>query len=57
MLKINDEALDEGIRCAICTNNMKSDRGCDGNCKVNEHLYDRIMKVIDACTIKDDKCI
>lgn len=38
--------LDEGIRCAMCTNHMKSDRGCDGNCIVNEDMYHKVMDTI-----------
>ena len=31
--------LAEAIRCAMCTNPIKSDRGCDGGCKVDEQMY------------------
>lgn len=41
------DGLAEGIRCAMCTNPMKSDRGCDGSCVVNESMYKSVMKVID----------
>lgn len=44
---IHTEGLDEGIRCAMCTNAMKSDRGCDGSCVVNETMYKKVLKVIE----------
>lgn len=44
-LKLN-APIEEIIRCAMCTNFMRSDRGCDGNCQVDENLYKRIMKAI-----------
>lgn len=45
LLKLN-APIDIIIRCAMCTNHMKSDRGCDGNCQVDENLYKKIMKAI-----------
>ena len=45
LLKLN-APIEEMIRCAMCTNFMRSDRGCDGNCQVDENLYKRIMKAI-----------
>lgn len=44
---IHTEGLDEGIRCAMCTNSMKSDRGCDGSCVVNNAMYKEVMDVIE----------
>lgn len=40
------EGFDEGIRCALCTNTMKSDRGCDGSCVVDDSMYEKVMEVI-----------
>ena len=40
------EGLEEGIRCAICTNSMKSDTGCDGGCIYDKKLYEKILNVI-----------
>lgn len=51
-IKLYLDGLEAGIRCALCTNPIKSDRGCDGGCKVNEDLYKRILDVIDSCTVK-----
>ena len=44
-LKLN-APIEEIIRCAMCTNIMRSDRGCDGGCQVDENLYKRIMEAI-----------
>ena len=43
---VNPEGLEEGIRCAMCTNPMRSDRGCDGGCQYDEALYNRICEVV-----------
>lgn len=45
LLKLN-APIDIIVRCAMCTNVMKSDRGCDGGCQVDEYLYEKIMKAI-----------
>lgn len=39
--------LDEEIRCEMCKNPMHTNRGCDGNCKYDEKLYERIMQILD----------
>ena len=41
------EGLDVQIRCAMCENSMHTDRGCDGDCKYDEELYERIMQILD----------
>ena len=48
---VNPDGLEEGIRCAMCTNPMRSDKGCDVGCQYDEALYNRICKVIrkNAC--------
>lgn len=46
VMAIHTQGLDEGIRCAMCTNSMKSDRGCDGGCVVNEDMYKKVMDTI-----------
>lgn len=38
--------LEEGLRCAICKNSIKSDRGCDGGCLVDSSLYKKIMDTV-----------
>ena len=43
---IHTQGLDEGIRCAMCTNLMANDRGCDGACVVNEIMYKKVLDVI-----------
>ena len=40
------EGLDEEIRCEMCRNPMRTNRGCDGNCKYDEKLYERIMQIL-----------
>ena len=54
---IHTQGLDEGIRCAMCTNSMANDRGCDGGCVVNESMYkeeaiNALKKFID--TVEED---
>lgn len=46
LVLIHTEGLDEGIRCAMCTNYMRSDRGCDGNCIVDKDMHKAVMNVI-----------
>ena len=43
---IDTEGLDEQIRCEMCRNPMHTYRGCDGNCKYDEKLYERIMQIL-----------
>jgi len=43
---IDVEGIDEQIRCEMCENPMHTDRGCDGNCKYDEKLYERIMQIL-----------
>ena len=45
LLKLN-APIDIIIRCAMCTNIMRSDRGCDGGCQVDETLFNKIMDEI-----------
>jgi hypothetical protein len=44
---IHTEGLDEEIRCTMCTNYMKSDRGCDGSCVVNKDMYKAVIDAIE----------
>ena len=44
---IDTEGLDVQIRCEMCRNPMRSDRGCDGNRKYDEKLYEKIMQILD----------
>ena len=43
---IDVEGLDEQIRCEMCRNPIHTNRGCDGNCKYDEKLYERIMQIL-----------
>ena len=43
---IDVEGIDEQIRCEMCRNPKHTDRGCDGNCKYDEKLYERIMQIL-----------
>ena len=45
---IDTEGLDEEIRCEMCRNPMRTNRGCDGNCKYDEKLYERIKPLPSA---------
>ena len=45
-ISIHTNGLEEGIRCAVCTNQIKSDTGCDGGCCVDDNLVKRICDVI-----------
>ncbi len=47
VMAIHTQGLDEGVRCAMCTNSMKSDTGCDGGCMVDDELFKRIMDTIN----------
>ena len=44
---IDADGLDEEIRCEMCKNPMHTDRGCDGNCKYDEKLYEKIMQILN----------
>lgn len=44
---IDTDGLDEEIRCEMCKNPMHTERGCDGNCKYDQKLYERILRVLD----------
>ena len=44
---IDTLGIEEEIRCAICKNQIKTDRGCDGNCKYDENLFRRITDLLD----------
>ena len=44
---IDTLGIEEEIRCAICKNQIKTDRGCDGNCKYDENLFRRITNLLD----------
>lgn len=46
VMAIHTQGLEEGIRCAMCTNSMKNNRGCDGGCVVNDEMYKEVMEVI-----------
>lgn len=51
-ISIHSEGLEEGIRCAMCTNPIHNDRGCDGGCRYDEDMYKKVLDVIDRHTIK-----
>lgn len=53
---INTNGLDEEIRCIMCTNSMKSDRGCDGSCVVDNDMYKAVMDAIEK-RIKPTDCV
>lgn len=47
---LHTNGLEEGIRCALCKNPMKSETGCDGGCRYDESLLKRIMDTIYVFT-------
>lgn len=50
MKYIDENKLDglyEAIRCCMCTNPMRSERGCDGCCYVDSKIYRNVCHVID----------
>ena len=55
LVAIHTEGLDEGIRCAMCTNSMANDRGCDGACVVNTGMYKKVMDIIEEHIADTDK--
>ena len=44
---INTEGLDVEMKCLICTNPFKTNKGCDGACRYDEELYNDIMNAIE----------
>lgn len=52
---MDDSGLTEGIRCALCTNPMANDMGCDGGCMVNEYQLKKIIDVIEQARIKEQE--
>lgn len=48
------DGVSEAVRCAMCSNPNKSDRGCDGACSYDEKLYERIMKAIAESVAEDE---
>lgn len=48
VMAIHTQGLAEGIRCAMCTNSMKSDKGCDGGCVVDNKMYKKVMETIKS---------
>lgn len=46
LMLIHTGGLDEAIRCAMCTNTMKSDRGCDGGCVIDTQMYEKVLESI-----------
>lgn len=51
MILIDENGLTEGIRCALYTNSMANDMGCDGGCVVNENQVQKVLDVIDKAQI------
>ena len=49
---IHTNVLDIVIRCALCSNKMKSESGCDGGCEVNKYDFENVMKAIGGCIEK-----
>ena len=43
---ITKDALAETIRCTICQNSNKTERGCDGSCQYDKELYEKITEAV-----------
>ena len=48
------DGVSEAVRCAMCSNPNKSDRGCDGACSYDEKLYERLMKAFAESIAEDE---
>ena len=48
IILVND-GVTEAVRCAMCNNPNKSDRGCDGACSYDDVLYKKIIDAIHEC--------
>lgn len=44
---IDIDGIEEEVRCAICKNQIKTDKGCDGNCKYDESMFRKITTMLD----------
>ena len=52
MRLINANPLEEAIRCAMCMNPIKSYRGCDGGCKVDEQMYKNVVEAVNGLIVE-----
>ena len=48
LITINTDGLEEGIRCILCKNNMKTEIGCDGSCVVDNFILAKICDEISS---------
>lgn len=48
LITINTDGLEECIRCILCKNNMKTGKGCDGNCVVDDSVLTEICNEISS---------
>lgn len=48
LITINTDGLEEAIRCAICENPIKSERGCDGSCQYDKELHEKIVEAVEG---------
>ena len=53
IVTINTNGLEEAIRCAICENQIKTERGCNGDCRYDEKLLKRILDAVNGCIEPD----
>lgn len=52
LITINTNGLEEAIRCAICENTMKTDNGCDGNCRYDKNTFDKVKEAVNGCIVE-----
>lgn len=43
---ISDVGLSETIKCTICKNPNKTERGCDGSCQYDKELHAKIVEAV-----------
>lgn len=48
LVTIDVDGLEESIRCILCKNNMKTSRGCDGSCVVDDSILVKICDEISS---------
>lgn len=53
VIHIHAANIEDGVRYALCENPLHNERGCDGNCMINENRVRDIVNLIFACQAKE----
>lgn len=48
IILISKVGLYETVKCAICENPIKSERGCDGSCQYDKELHEKIVEAVEG---------